>query len=334
MVHAEVPSRIGASRTAWRAITAASLGLLVVGAGASLGMSSPSHRDHISAGGLAVGPGGPTPQGPPSSAAPQTTTTTAAPTATSLGAIAAAQSHPTPGSPVLPAPAAGGVVPAPVGGAGLVPSTTTTVAPRGGDTPPVAQLPAPGTYSYDTSGSQQISILGATNYPSRTPVVVSGDGCGVASTWEPSAGNSETVVECPASGGLRVVSESSTVSQDGYSTTQNFTCDPDAFIPVTTGQVGQTWTWQCRSSNGETSKQVVRLLGPRTAAVGGIPVSATEVEVSSTLSGPEQGTMTSDYWLTSNATPVKQTGDINVAAGAITYRSQYSLQLVSLTPTT
>lgn len=193
-------------------------------------------------------------------------------------------------------------------------------------------MPAPGTYTYDTSGSRQISLLGSSSYPSRTPVVVTADGCGEASTWKPTPGNSQTVVECPVAGGVHVVSESSTVAANGYSTTQTFNCDSNSFIPVTAGQDGQTWTWKCSSSNGEISTQVVKLLGSTTAVVGGIPVSAVEVSVVSSLSGPEQGTMSSEYWLTSNATPIKETGDTNVSAGAITYTAHYSLQLLSLTP--
>lgn len=338
----ELPSGLGLPRKAWRAVTGAALALLVVGAGASLGMGGPAHTARLrsaAAGGLAAGPGGST-QGAGALLAPTTTTTSVPPgTAIPAGAVAASRSQAGDPGPVAAAtgaasrvPAAG-AVPGPASG-GVPAATATTVAPAnpGGGAAPGSRLPATGTYTYDTTGSQQVSILGATNYPSRTPVVVSGDGCGVSSTWKPSSGESETVVECPASGGLRVLSESSTVSQDGYSTTQDFTCGPDAFIPVTTGQVGQTWTWQCRSSTGETTSQVVKLLGPRTAVVGGIPVSADEVSVVSTLSGPEQGTMSSDLWLTSNATPVRETGDINVFVGAVTYKSNYDLQLVSLVP--
>lgn len=332
----ELPSGMGLPRKAWRAVTGSALALLVIGAGASLGMSGPARMAGLrpaAAGALATGPGASLPGPQPAGPAGTTTTTSTPPTTVGqpgYGGLAGSESRTSGGS--APLPAAGGVTsPAST----EVPATTTTTAPpwATGGPSPGAGLPAVGTYTYDTTGSQQITLLGDTTYPAHTPVVVSKAGCGVSSTWKPISGGSETVVECPVNGGLRVLSESSTVSQDGYSSTQDFACGPDAFIPVTSGQAGQTWRWGCRSSDGETLNQAVELVGPRSAVVGGIAVSAEEVSVTATLSGLEQGTMSSDYWLTSNATPVKQTGRVDIAVGAITYTSHYDLQLASLTPT-
>lgn len=335
----ELPSGLGLLRKAWRAVTASALALLIIGAGASLGMSGPVRTARLrsaAAGTLATGPGASSPGPQPAEPAGSTTTTSTPPTTVNAGGYGGlAEFQPQTSGGSAPVPATGGVTsPASIDVPASSAATTTTAPPSGtaGGPSPGAGLPAVGTYTYNTTGSQQITILGATTYPAQTPVVVSNDGCGVSSSWKPSSGGSETVVECPVNGGVRVISESSTVSQDGYSTTQDFACGPDAFIPVTSGQVGQTWRWQCRSSDGETLSQVVELVGPRTAVVGGIAVSAEEVSVRATLSGLEQGTMSSDCWLTSNATPVKQTGEIDVVVGAITYTSHYDLQLTSLTP--
>lgn len=210
-----------------------------------------------------------------------------------------------------------------------------TAAPAPGTAPDGAaeQVPAPGTYTYATSGNQQISLLGRSTYPARTPVVVSRSGCGDSATWKSSPGDSETLVECPVAGGLRILSESTTVGAGGYSTTQTFDCGADAFIPVTAGTPGRTWQWVCTSPVGERASHVVRFVGRQTTVVGGIPVSTVEVSIASALSGPEQGRAWADCWLTSNATPVKEIGGGEVSQNGVTYTSSDSLQLVSLAPT-
>lgn len=337
-------SVLGSSRHARRAVAGAAVALFMVGSGAAFGMSGP-HRpaaDHHRRGGAARA-AGPVGSGPRST----TSATSPAPPGPSGSVAGTAATSPAGGPATLPPERAAG--PSVAGSATVSPAQAATSpaawpeasasaissAPEPAGTAPAvtgAGVPVPGTYTYDTAGSQQISLLTSSSYPARTPIVVAADGCGVSSTWKPSQGSSETVVECPAPGGVRVVSESSTITASGYSTTQTFACDPNAFIPVTTGQVGQTWTWECRAANEETSTQVVKLLGPRTAVVGGIPVSATEVSIAATLSGAEQGTMDNDYWLTSNAIPVRQSGTLHVSVGALTYSSNYNLHLVSLTP--
>lgn len=327
-----------------RALGGLAVAILVVGAGGAIGMGGSSGSPHRPASSARLaGPGAAkSPSSGPIAPVPttglaQTTTSTTTSTATtpSFGggptALSAGSSSEGPGDGTASVASGSSN---PVGDGTPAPSTaiTTTPTTAAGSTGSKGALPANGTYEYQTSGSQQISVFGSSNYPSQTSIVVTPYSCGVSSTWRSSPGDSETIVECPAAGGIRVVSESTTVSSGGYAMTQAFTCDPDAFIPVTSGQVGQTWSWQCSSTNGEKSSQVVKLLGPRSAVVGGITVNAVEVSVVSNLSGTEQGTADSDYWLTSNATPVKETGNDNVSMGAFTYTSHFSLQLNSLTP--
>ena len=153
----------------------------------------------------------------------------------------------------------------------------------------------------------------------------------MSAQWNSSPGNSTTVVECPVAHGIHVVSENSTVDENGYRNSQTFSCDADSFVP-TSGTPGQSWTWSCSSSNGETTKQVVKLIGPATMTVAGAPVQTVHVQVVSTLTGPQKGTVTSDYWLTPDAVPVHEVGSIEASQFGITYTSHYTLQLDSLTP--
>lgn len=305
-------------------VGAVAVALLVVGAGAAIGMGTRSSGHHPSAGVITS----------------ETTTTAASgrsSSPTSTGSAAA----------VTTTTSAGGSRPVPV----IASSTSTTAAPTSGpasspttasvsgSTPTTAaaastDLTPVGTYKYSTSG--QSKLLGKTyDYPATTTIGVTTEGCGIASKWTSSPGNSTTTVECPAPGGIHIVSQDSQVSAGGENQSMTFTCAADSFVP-TSGTPGQTWTWTCSStgSNGtETTTQLVTLIGPKTTTVGGTAVTVEQVSVDSTLSGPEKGTVKMTYWLTSDATPVYETGTIDASEYGISYTSNYTLRLDSLTPT-
>ncbi|HMC40812.1 MAG TPA: hypothetical protein VKI19_14190 [Acidimicrobiales bacterium] len=311
-----------------RLLAALSVGLLVVGAGAAVGMGTSSSQ-HGAVGGSATtaptvvpGPGAAGGGSTATVAGSTTTTATTRPQArsgTASGAVSGAggraSGSPGPATTTLP----GGSVP----GGG---STSPTTAASG----PEPALPRTGTYTYSTSGSQTL-FSSTSDYPPKTTIQVSRDACGVAAKWTSSPGNTTTIVECPVAGGIRVVSESSTVDENGYRNSMTFDCGPDAFVP-TSGTPGQTWTWSCHASNGETTSQVVKLIGPATMTVAGAAVATEHVQIVATLSGPQKGTVHSDYWLASDATPVHEVASITASQYGITYKSNYTLQLDSLQP--
>lgn len=312
--------------TTTRAVGAAAVALLVVGAGAAIGMGTSAGGNH----GSVVREASPTTGAGPTSTTPVGSSTTAASTTTTTtGSRGVAVASPS----TRPSTAAAGQT----GGASSTgPSAgvgSATTAPVGHDQVSVGRLrgtPAPGTYTYDTSG-QSTLFSNTTPYPSKTTIEVTRQGCGVSAKWNSSPGNSTTVYECPVTGGIHVVSETSTVDAGGYHNTMSFDCDANSFVP-TSGTPGQTWTWACHSSNGETTTQVVKLVGPETMTVAGAAVATEHVHIVSTLSGPQKGTVTTDYWLTPDATPVHEVGSIDASQFGVTYKSDYTLQLESLTP--
>lgn len=309
--------------------------LFVVGTGAAIGMgTTKSSSHHPTAGvatttttssGSAAAPSGALSSGRSAAGSLATTTTTTKGGSTVVSVVGSRSSATT-------AASSGGASPTTTASTAAVPigsgTTTTTIARTAANTPPA------GTYTYATSGSSK--LFGKTyTYPPSTTIDVTPQGCGIASKWNSSAGNSTTSVECPVPGGLHIVSQTSTVSQGSADQTMTFTCAANSFVP-TSGTPGQTWTWACTSSgsNGtETTTQLVTLIGPKTTTVGGTAVTVEQVSVDSTLSGPEKGTVKMTYWLTSNAIPVYETGSINASEYGISYTSNYTLKLDSLTPT-
>jgi hypothetical protein len=207
-------------------------------------------------------------------------------------------------------------------------ATTTTTGVPGAK---LQALPAPGTYRYATTGRQSVGTYGSP-YPPATTIAFVRSGCGETSTWTASKGDTTTVVYCPVPGGLHVVSETSTTTFFGYTTTQSFECDAGSFVPVSTGRQGQTWTWNCRAGDGTVSSQVVTLAAPATLQVNGQPVGTVHVHVAATIHGPqESGTVSEDYWLAADALPVREAGSISATRSGFDYAASYTLALQSLT---
>lgn len=316
-------------------VGAVAIALTVVGAGAAVGIAS----THGGGGHVRTG----------TAPSPGTTTPNAGATVPTLQRLAAGTGtgSATVSTAVAPVQIAGGGASSAAGAsgggasgaAGGRPAGSVTSAPEaqaGGHPGPAGggqSLPPAGTYTYDTSGTQAFGNFASNSYPKTTTMVLSPTGCGQSSTWNSSKGNSSTVDYCPTAGGLLIRSESTKVTYSFYSETMTFNCDPDAFVPVTAGRPGQTWHWSCSSQNGVTTSQLVTLIGAQTVTVGSEQVATEHVRVKSTISGGgESGTAVADYWFTSDALTVKETGNIQARQGKVTYTSQYALVLESLSP--
>ncbi|HET6963284.1 MAG TPA: hypothetical protein VFH58_00840, partial [Acidimicrobiales bacterium] len=175
-----------------RVVGAAAVALLVVGAGAAIGMGTSHGGVHASV----VREAGPTTGAGPTSTVPVgSSTTTASSTTTTTGSRAVAVASPSTRPSAATAGQAGGA--SSTGpSAGVGPATT---APAGQGQVSAGRspgTPAPGTYTYDTSG-QSTLFSNTTPYPSRTTIDVARQGCGVSAKWNSSPGNSTTVYECP-----------------------------------------------------------------------------------------------------------------------------------------
>lgn len=314
------------------AVGAAAIALLVIGAGAAVGIAT-THSSHRSGSAGPAATSSTTIQG--ASSAPATTSgpssTAPAGSASTTTTTTRSAAVPVVGSNSGGSTGTSGGSAAGTSGAPTPPASVASGSSSGASAPGPTSAEAPtGTYTYATSGSSTI-FGNTTSYPPTTTIVISKQGCGESSKWNSSPGNSTTIYACPVTAGIHVVSETSTVSQGSYHNTQTFTCAANAFVP-TSGTPGQTWTWQCSSSNGETTTQVVKLIGPESMTVGGHAVATEHVTIDSTLSGPEKGSVTTDYWITSDAVAVKEVGAIDASEFGVSYKSNYTLQLDSLTP--
>lgn len=221
------------------------------------------------------------------------------------------------------------------------PSETTTTSTTDGTqttVPPGSQaLPPPGYYTYATSGYEKISLGQPRSFPATTVVEVGRSGCGESEIWKPDDSHRESIGVCPAAGGLHVVYDETTVVFDGEASTNDLVCSGDSFIPVTTGQVGQQWTFTCADSS-TTAYEDVTFIGDQSLTINDEVVNTVHVEMTSTLSGSENGTGQTDYWLTDNAVVAQESSSLSASTetdiGEVTYTSSYTLELDSLQPQT
>lgn len=196
------------------------------------------------------------------------------------------------------------------------------------------RLPAPGVYSYRTSGGEGLSLLGVSrSFPSTTPMIVSRGSCATVS-WVPVAEHTETTKICRApAGALRVPQFVTHESIAGTTTTSTVDCPATAYLlPPSTA--GRRWTASCTlTSPVEKVGFVGQDLGPATVTVGGSSVKVEHTRVTLTFSGSEQGTSPADFWVARRTgLIVREKEAVAVTSGGVHYSEHMVVSLTRLQP--
>jgi hypothetical protein len=190
-----------------------------------------------------------------------------------------------------------------------------------------------GTFSYATTGYEQTSFPGTKRtYPSTTTFTNTAAGGCVKSTWQPVSEHTQSQVLCDDAKTIRISTDDQTIGFLGINSSENFTCGQDAFLYQPGVKAGHVWNYQCKSADG-TATQAGHVIGYETVTVGGTSVRVLHVQLVTTVSGPEAGKSTQDYWI-GTATPLlmKESGTVSATQKGIQYQETYSVTLDSLTP--
>jgi hypothetical protein len=157
-------------------------------------------------------------------------------------------------------------------------------------------LPAPGVYSFRTTGGEQLSVAGiARSFPGLTRMVVTDRRCATVE-WEPLVQHTESMVVCPTSGtGLAMTISVTHEEFAGLRTTTRIRCGAGAYV-VPPRSTGTTWSSSCRAP-GQTIALHGRLVGATELSVGGHSEAALHTRVTLTFSGSQRGTNPTDYWV-------------------------------------
>lgn len=224
-------------------------------------------------------------------------------------------------------PAPGAPVPAPV-----------QQAPAPARAAPAGDQVQPGVYRYDTSGGEEVDVLGGArhDYPASTTITYSRAGCGTEERWQPLEGRVGVTRQCEGAKGSEVRQTYQEREFFGQSQNKSYTCDPGVLVRPRTPRPGATWTGRC-ASDDSTIDLTTRLVGVDRLDVGGTSVEVLHLRIAGVLTGSTRGRSDREVWLRSNdGLLVQATGDTDTEAdtsgGAVRYQEQYRLRLQSLTP--
>jgi hypothetical protein len=197
------------------------------------------------------------------------------------------------------------------------------------------RLPLSGVYSYASTGSEGLSMLGVQrDFPARTTMIVTGGRC-ASVTWDPIEQHTEATVVCPAAHGAYVIPD--TVSHEsigGSTTTSTMDCKGTLYLVPPDVATGEHWSSHCTMSDPHEPVAVSGVaLGPATVRVGGHEVQTERVTLTVALKGTATGTNPTEYWVVpSDGLIVRERERVDVVQDGVRYSQTSDSVLISLNP--
>ena len=198
------------------------------------------------------------------------------------------------------------------------------------------RLPAPGVYTYRTSGDEGLDIMGVRrSFPPSTAMIVADGRCATVS-WVPITEHTEVMTICAgASGALTVPSFVADESIAGTSTTSKVSCPATAYVLPPAARPGLHWGVTC--SLASPAEKVVlsgELLGPDTVTVGGRAIEAEHTRLVLSYGGSAlHGTNPTDLWIVAGSgLIVRQRESVVMTQGGVRYDEAMDATLISLDP--
>ena len=147
---------------------------------------------------------------------------------------------------------------------------------------PSTELPAPGVYSYSTTGNDGVDALGGAlhRYPATSTIIVTAAECGVSQRWAPLEQRADETLTCATADGVEVRRFTAFHQFFGQDEREEWECTGEP-RPLDAAP-GTTWTTECTKQRGtddvgsvDTWSGVV--VGPETATVEGETVDVDHV---------------------------------------------------------
>jgi hypothetical protein len=238
-------------------------------------------------------------------------------------------------------PSAAGVATSPIHQAGPAAHSSTPPA-RGG--PPVtfasASMPGPGVYLYDTTGDEEVSVMGGArhNYPAQTTITVTATPCGRELRWDALQQRWDDLATCMTGPAIDVARFSTHHQFFGINDDRSYDCPAGTELRPAVVTPGTTSSGSCAGQGAATTVQTT-VVGIENVAVGNTAVPTVHIHVEQMLSGSTSGTRISDVWFaTANGLIARMLttvdGRSSTPVGESSYHEKVSLNLTSLTPRT
>jgi hypothetical protein len=204
--------------------------------------------------------------------------------------------------------------------------------------PPAAATQKPGTYSYATRGFDSVRALvtGRHEYPPRTTVTVSKEGCTLLERWDAFPERWSESRSCIEGDRWRLASLVDYHEFFGESLRERYDCSGELIPRPAQIRTGFRWTDSCRALDGAAALGGTAL-GGRTLKVGGKRVRTVLLRLRATLRGRVRGLNVVDSWLLrSNGLlvrrEVRSDTRVDSAVGTVAGVERYTLRLRSLEP--
>jgi hypothetical protein len=212
---------------------------------------------------------------------------------------------------------------------------------------PTKDLPAPGVYTYRTTGSESASAPGlltsGAGYPATTTMTVLAKGCGENWRWQPLTNRYEDLAVCRAPDG-NVLLQSRFDAEQFYGVTDSrlFSCtSASVWLPSVT-RPGQKLSGTCtnggnKNSGGMSIDYSGEVVSDSTDVLGGTKIPIEHLVVHETIAGDTVGSGTESLWLDADTgLLIKETRTENTrsqsAVGWVPSTESFTLTLASLTP--
>jgi hypothetical protein len=198
-----------------------------------------------------------------------------------------------------------------------------------------SHLPAPGVYSYRTTGGESLSLPGmARSFPPSTSMIVMGGNCATVS-WVPLTQHTETTTECAGpDGGFTVPRLVTQESIAGTDATSSVACPATAYLLPPNAISGQKWAATCAlQSPAEKVMLAGVALGKSTMSIAGHSVTVEHTRFTLTFDGSQAGTNPTDFWIVPTSGLIAQEKEeVSVTSGGVDYTENMLSTLTNLSP--
>ncbi len=152
-----------------------------------------------------------------------------------------------------------------------------------------------GVYLYRTRGEESIDALGGAThrYPKATTVTLVVVPCGMRLLWQPFEERSVTWRLCATDSGIELAKWEVAHEFFGQGDRTGYTCTEGVLVPA---DDTNTSPFKCRSEHGEQEGET-RVLGVEGVAVGGSRLGAVHVRTVGRVTGGDDGSETTEWWL-------------------------------------
>jgi hypothetical protein len=156
-------------------------------------------------------------------------------------------------------------------------------------------LPAEGVYVYETTGGDEVDVLGGSRheYPPETTITVRHSGCGLVERWDALEERWDERESCPTPEGDRL--KRTTSFHEFFGRGDLRTLDCTGFTYPAHFQPGAEWSSRCASENTAVAL-TLRAVKWEDIVVGDRSVRTMHVRVEGRLTGEQDGTLVREVW--------------------------------------